>query len=250
MQAVTGAVRLLRTPALFSCRYLSSRPSLLRPGQGKALASTKFRPQAITIFPGDYSDDSDPWNDDDDDDGGFGEKDSIAAIEDRETDLLVKDLEVHEEMEQATRERWLRNAKPPVRVPVVDARGRSYGRGGRKRAQARVWIQAGLGEIVVNRKPFVDYFTRQTDREHVLLPLVATETIGSFDVQIMVKGGGLTGQAGAARLGVARALNAYNPDVYRPALKHLDLLTRDARKVERKTVGHVKARKSPQWVRR
>ena len=124
------------------------------------------------------------------------------------------------------------------------------GKFGRKTAEARVWIQPGPGEVVINHRPLEDYFDRLTDRERVLSPLVATETCGQFDVQVTVKGGGLTGQAGAVRMGLARALNAYNPDAYRPALKMLGYLTRDARKVERKKVGHVKARKSPQWVRR
>ena len=102
----------------------------------------------------------------------------------------------------------------------------------------------------MNRRPFTDYFARLSDRDLCIQPFVATETCGKFDVQVTVKGGGLTGQAGAIRLGVARALNAYNPDLYRPVLKLLGFLTRDARKVERKNVGKVKARKSPQWVRR
>eukprot|EP00985_Skeletonema_marinoi_P034333 scaffold43725_cov153-Skeletonema_marinoi.AAC.1 len=90
---------------------------------------------------------------------------------------------------------------------------------------------------------------REYHREHILGPLVASQTCGKFDVTAVVKGGGLTGQAGAIRLGLARALEKYNPD-YRPPMKRHGFLTRDARMVERKKVGRVKARKSPQWVRR
>ena len=89
-----------------------------------------------------------------------------------------------------------------------------------------------------------------TDRELILAPLAATETLGKFDVTAIVQGGGLTGQAGAIRHGLSRALNHYNPDAYRPPLKRLGYLTRDPRKVERKKIGHLKARKKPQWVKR
>jgi small subunit ribosomal protein S9 len=104
----------------------------------------------------------------------------------------------------------------------------------------------GNGSITINHIPFDVYFERLTDRAKVLEPLVVTETVGWFDVQEKVHGGGLTGQAGAIRQGLARALNRYNPDLYRPVLKRTGMLTRDARKVERKKIGHKKARKSPQ----
>jgi small subunit ribosomal protein S9 len=199
----------------------------------------------VTLFPGDFTDGSDdPFEDDDIFDG---RQDPDEADE---ADMMIQDLERREAKDKANRERWILNSIPPVRVSQVDDRGRSYGRGGRKSASARVWIQPGLGEVVVNQRDFVEYFDRQTDRELVLAPLVATETCGSFDIQIMVRGGGLTGQAGAVRHGLANALNAYNPDHYRPLLKAQGLLERDARKVERKKIGHKKARKSPQWVRR
>lgn len=167
-----------------------------------------------------------------------------------------EEMELAEEVKEMQREedekkmRWLENAKPPVRKPVIDERGRAYGRGGRKTASARVWIQPGPGLVVVNHKDFVQYFDRTSDREQVLAPLAATGTCGKFDVTAMVTGGGLTGQAGAIRHGLARALNHYNPDAYRPPLKRLGYLTRDPRKVERKKVGHIKARKKPQWVKR
>lgn len=227
-------IRLLRPPIRFDQEH-----------QLVAEENSGTRPHTITMFPGDFGDDeyADTWEDDD----GTG----LASQEEQdETNRMIEAIKKQEQEEQAKRKRWIENAKKPIRQSIIDERGRSYGRGGRKRAKARVWIQAGFGEVVVNKRSFVDYFQRQSDREHVLEPLVATETCGGFDVQATVKGGGLTGQAGAIRLGLARALNHYNPDLYRPPLKKLGLLTRDARKVERKKVGKVKARKSPQWVRR
>jgi small subunit ribosomal protein S9 len=163
---------------------------------------------------------------------------------------LAEQVKSIQDEKDAKKMRWLETAKPPVRKPIIDDRGRAYGRGGRKTAAARVWIQPGLGLVVVNRKDFVDYFDRTTDRELVLAPFTATGTCGKFDLMATVEGGGLTGQAGAIRHGLARALNHYNPDLYRPPLKRLGYLTRDPRKVERKKVGHIKARKKPQWVKR
>lgn len=199
----------------------------------------KLRTHAL-LFQGDYSDDGteDPFGSYEDDN------------DDAEMDATSEWARREEEKYKEKKKKWLENAKPPVRVPEIDDRGRSYGRGSRKTASARVWIQPGMGEIVINRKHFIDYFKRSTHRDHILAPLVATQTCGLFDIQCHVQGGGLTGQAGAVRHGLARALNSYNPDLYRPPLKHLGYLTRDPRKVERKKVGKVKARKSPQWVRR
>jgi len=249
-RSVLGTLILQDDLSILNCcsiRSFSSRvPRLRRPPrlQTEEEEAIYFgsRPNAITLFPGDFTEDEEDPSDKDEDFQDDGDS--------QETEKLVAELRRREEEDKANRERWLRNSIPPVRVPQIDERGRAYGRGGRKRASARVWIQPGFGEVVVNRKDFIDYFERQWDREIVLLPLVVTGTCGMFDVQIMVQGGGLTGQAGAARHGLANALNHYNPDLYRPALKRLGLLTRDARKVERKKVGHVKARKSPQWVRR
>lgn len=129
---------------------------------------------------------------------------------------------------EAQKKRWIQNAKPPMRVSEIDERGRAYGRGSRKSAQARVWIQPGEGELVVNRKDFITYFPRESDRDHILGPFVASQTCGKFDVTAMVQGGGLTGQAGAIRLGLARALEKYNPD-YRPPMKRHGFMTRDPR---------------------
>lgn len=203
-----------------------------------------LRTHMIDLFPGDYGDDddnkgieSDPWRDEEEEEDFKDMEETMA--------------ELHEDQREyeAKKKRWLANSIPPVRVPVIDAVGRSYGRGGRKRAQARVWITPGFGQVTVNRIDFVDYFKRRSNREIILDPMVVTRTCGRFDVQCQVNGGGLTGQAGAIRLGVARALQHWNP-LYRPPLKKMGYLTRDARKVERKKIGKVKARKSPQWNRR
>lgn len=181
---------------------------------------------------------------------GQGEEEAPKKTWKDEEMELAKRVKQLQDEDDDQKKRWIENAKPPVRKPVIDERGRAYGRGGRKTAAARVWIQPGLGHVVVNHKDLVDYFDRTTDRELVLAPFVATQTCGKFDVTAMVDGGGLTGQAGAIRHGLARALNHYNPDLYRPPLKRLGYLTRDPRKVERKKVGHLKARKKPQWVKR
>jgi len=174
---------------------------------------------------------------------------SSSSWHEEESELAQQVQEIQRQKDERQK-RWLENAKPPVRVPIIDERGRAYGRGGRKTASARVWIQPGFGNVVVNKKDFVDYFDRMTDRESILEPLAATETLGRFDITATVEGGGLSGQAGAIRHGLSRALNHYNPDTYRPPLKRLGYLTRDPRKVERKKIGHLKARKKPQWVKR
>ena len=216
-----------------------------------------LRSNTVTLFPGDFRDHDSIWEDagstdlmDSDtaffDEADFGQQQEQLSA----ADLIQQALREKDAKTQAQKQKWIENSKPPIRKPKIDPHGRAFGKGGRKAAKATVFIQPGLGEIVVNRQDFIDYFGRRSDREHVLAPLVVTETLGQFDVQISVRGGGLTGQAGAARLGVANALNAYNPDLYRPPLKRQGFLERDARKVERKKIGRVKARKSPQWVRR
>ena len=167
-----------------------------------------------------------------------------------EADQVLQQEALRQQKEDdARRKRWAENARPKARTQEIDERGRAYGRGGRKTASARVWIYPGEGMISVNRRDFVEYFPRESHRESILGPFVATQTAGFFDVRVQVEGGGLSGKAGAVRHGLARALERYNPD-YRPAMKRLGYLTRDSRMVERKKVGKKKARKSPQWVRR
>jgi small subunit ribosomal protein S9 len=124
-----------------------------------------------------------------------------------------------------------------------------YGTGRRKRSTARVFMRPGSGRIQVNGKSLEDFLPRETAQMIVRQPLELTETTEQFDLKVNVDGGGLSGQAGAIRHGLARALVAYNPQL-RPTLKRAGLLTRDARQVERKKIGKRKARRSPQFSKR
>jgi len=124
-----------------------------------------------------------------------------------------------------------------------------YGTGRRKSSTARVFLTPGKGEITVNGLPFKNYLCRDTLATIVMQPLVATESIKSFSIKINVNGGGLTGQAGAIRLGIAKALLQVNKD-FRPVLKSKGFLTRDARKVERKKPGQPGARANFQFSKR
>lgn len=135
------------------------------------------------------------------------------------------------------------------RVRTVDSFGRAYGTGRRKDAVARVWVKAGSGRVVVNGRDQAVYFARQTHRLILNQPFLIVNTVGKFDVICTVKGGGLSGQAGAVRHGISRALQNFDPN-YRPALKKAGMLTRDARVVERKKVGKHKARRTKQWAKR
>jgi small subunit ribosomal protein S9 len=124
------------------------------------------------------------------------------------------------------------------------------GLGRRKTATARVRIYpGGDGEIVVNGKPYMDYFRREVDRLNLVEAFEVTETAGQFDVTVLVKGGGVTGQSEAVRMGTARALLEVNPD-FRPTLRKTGLLTRDSREKERKKPGLKRARKAPQYTKR
>ena len=124
-----------------------------------------------------------------------------------------------------------------------------YGTGRRKTSTARVFMRRGSGRIVVNRRPLDEYFGRETARMVVRQPLEEAHRTQDFDFAVTVRGGGGTGQAGAIRLGIARALCEYD-ETHRPTLRRAGLLTRDARKVERKKVGLHKARKRPQYSKR
>jgi len=124
-----------------------------------------------------------------------------------------------------------------------------YGTGRRKTSVARVYLRPGNGNIVVNRTPIEDYFNRDSVKQVLKQPLALTGTIEDFDILVNVNGGGKTGQAGAVRLGIARALCESNPS-HRPVLKSNGLLTRDARKVERKKYGQPGARKKFQFSKR
>lgn len=124
-----------------------------------------------------------------------------------------------------------------------------YGTGRRKTSTARVFLKEGTGNIVVNRKPVDDYFARETCTMLVRQPLEVTEMQDKFDINITVVGGGISGQAGAVRHGITRALIQYNEEL-KKALKHHGFVTRDDRSVERKKVGLRKARKRPQYSKR
>jgi small subunit ribosomal protein S9 len=125
----------------------------------------------------------------------------------------------------------------------------NYGTGRRKESVARVFMKAGSGSIMVNGKPVDDYFSRETGRMVVRQPLVLTENLQKFDIMVNVAGGGETGQAGAVRHGITRALIDYDVSL-KPTLKAAGLVTRDARMVERKKVGLHKARRRKQFSKR
>jgi small subunit ribosomal protein S9 len=133
--------------------------------------------------------------------------------------------------------------------PKIDAHGRSYATGKRKNAIARVWIKPGSGKVTVNGRDQEVYFARPVLRMILLQPFEVTDRVGQFDVICTVKGGGLSGQAGAVRHGVSKALTYYEPAL-RPALKAEGFLTRDSRVVERKKYGRAKARRSFQFSKR
>ena len=124
-----------------------------------------------------------------------------------------------------------------------------YGTGRRKSSVARVFLQKGKGQIIVNGKPADEYFARETGRMIILQPLALTENLEAFDIRVNVTGGGESGQAGAIRHGITRALIDYSGDL-KPALSAAGLVTRDAREVERKKVGLHKARRAKQFSKR
>jgi small subunit ribosomal protein S9 len=137
----------------------------------------------------------------------------------------------------------------PVYTQKIDAQGRAYATGKRKNAVARVWIKAGVGKINVNAKDFAQYFARPVLQMLLKQPLQAVNRLSQFDVTATVSGGGLSGQAGAVRHGISKALTYYEPDL-RPTLKKGGFLTRDSRVVERKKYGKMKARRSFQFSKR
>jgi small subunit ribosomal protein S9 len=138
-------------------------------------------------------------------------------------------------------------AKPTT--PNLDAQGRAYGTGRRKDAVARVWVKSGSGKITVNGRDAKAYFGREVLLMLINQPFVAVNRLGNCDVDCTVQGGGLSGQAGALRHGISRALLGYDPTM-RPPLKKGGFLTRDSRQVERKKYGKAKARRSFQFSKR
>ncbi|MBA4098929.1 MAG: 30S ribosomal protein S9 [Rhodospirillum sp.] len=147
----------------------------------------------------------------------------------------------------------VRGTQAPAAAPryerKVDAQGRSYATGKRKDAIARVWIKPGSGKITVNDRDILVYFARPVLRMMINQPFGVVNRAGQFDVVCTVVGGGLSGQAGAVRHGISRALTLFEPDL-RSALKQGGFLTRDSRTVERKKYGRAKARRSFQFSKR
>lgn len=137
----------------------------------------------------------------------------------------------------------LAETKPENKPLKVLATGR------RKTSVARVWLSIGKGKILVNKKPFNNYFNRLLYQKLITQPLKVTDTSGKFDIIAKLEGGGLSGQADALRLGIARALTLFNPQ-FRPTLRKSGLLTRDSREKERKKFGQKGARKRFQWTKR
>ncbi|WEZ83817.1 30S ribosomal protein S9 [Rhizobium sp. 32-5/1] len=140
-------------------------------------------------------------------------------------------------------------ASAPIHVRKVDAQGRSYATGKRKNAVARVWVKPGSGKITINGREFATYFARPVLQMILRQPIVAAARDGQFDIVATVVGGGLSGQAGAVRHGISKALTYFEPGL-RPVLKKGGFLTRDSRVVERKKYGKAKARRSFQFSKR
>jgi small subunit ribosomal protein S9 len=137
----------------------------------------------------------------------------------------------------------------PRYIQKLDKQGRSYATGKRKNAVARVWVKPGAGRIEINTRVLEVYFARPVLRMLIQQPLVATNRSGQYDINCTVSGGGLSGQAGAVRHGISKALMNFEPDL-RGALKKGGFLTRDSRVVERKKYGKAKARRSFQFSKR
>ena len=141
------------------------------------------------------------------------------------------------------------SAESASQEPVRDSQGRAYATGKRKNAVARVWIKPGKGVITVNGRDQEVYFARPVLRMMIAQPLQVADRVGQFDVDVTVKGSGLSGQAGAVRHGISKALTYYEPGL-RAVLKPHGFLTRDSRVVERKKYGKAKARRSFQFSKR
>ena len=156
---------------------------------------------------------------------------------------MADEIKTLEGLEAAVTENAAVEVELTPREPVRDSLGRAYATGKRKDAVARVWIKPGSGKVIVNGKAQNEYFARPVLQMILAQPFTITGTDGQFDVVATVKGGGLSGQAGAVKHGVSKALQLYDPSL-RGALKAAGFLTRDSRVVERKKYGKAKARKS------
>ena len=159
---------------------------------------------------------------------------------------MVKKVESLQDIKGAVKET---KAESVSRKPNRDKLGRSYATGKRKNSVARVWVKPGKGQITVNDKSIDQYFVRPVLKMVINQPFEITNRVNEFDVICTVKGGGLSGQAGAIKHGISKALNEYEPEL-RDVLKKAGFLTRDARIVERKKYGRAKARRSYQFSKR
>ena len=169
------------------------------------------------------------------------------------TEDVVEDIDATADVETGTAAADVVDeapAAPVERKPVVQVTGPAAATGRRKEAIARVRLIPGTGVWTINGRKLDSYFPNKLHQQVVKEPFVALQLDGRFDVIARIHGGGITGQAGALRLGVARALNAVDVDANRPTLKKAGLLTRDARVIERKKAGLKKARKAPQFSKR
>jgi len=170
----------------------------------------------------------------------------LADLKDLAADAPEADATVAAEgMAEVTR----RVSNAPLRPQEVDAQGRAYATGRRKDAVARVWLKPGTGKVVVNGRDQETYFARPTLRLVINQPFAISEREGQYDIVATVKGGGLSGQAGAVKHGISQALSKYEPAL-RATVKAAGFLTRDSRVVERKKYGKAKARKSFQFSKR
>ena len=136
-----------------------------------------------------------------------------------------------------------------IKLPILDNKERSYATGKRKNSIARVWLKKGEGKISINGKSLKDYFSRPVLQMIVNQPLEIIQSVSNYDIKATVKGGGLSGQAGALRHGISKALTLYDNEL-RKSLKKVGFLTRDSRVVERKKSGLAKARRSYQFSKR
>ena len=172
------------------------------------------------------------------------EKKTLADLKD------LKTADVVSESGEASETTATSEEEVKVKIePKLDSLGRAYGTGRRKDAVARVWLKPGKGNVVVNGRTQEEYFKRQTQRLILNQPFLVINRLNEFDVMCTVKGGGLSGQAGAVRHGISRALLNFEPEL-RKDLKKAGMLTRDSRIVERKKIGKHKARRSKQWAKR
>ena len=163
---------------------------------------------------------------------------------------MAEEIKTLEDLgDSAAAEGIVAESAAPVYVQKLDPHGRAYATGKRKDAIARVWIKPGSGRIQINNRDFDKYFARPVLQMLLKQPLQLVERLDQYDIQATVKGGGLSGQAGAVRHGISKALTHYEPDL-RSVLKKGGFLTRDPRVVERKKYGKRKARRSFQFSKR